>query len=170
MAEVSANFPLRANYFAGGASLTPDQAVSLVNLLNDLAALAVRLEEEGTWIEADLAAEETPANGGMLSVANPLGVPLIILDMIVDVTTQATGAATADVGVAANGTTSSDTILDGIDIGTGVNIFNPANDGGTNGKKIRKWAITEFVTGTASLDSTGLVGKAHIKYRKETLT
>jgi len=44
MALVSANFPLSANYFSGGASLTPDQAVSLVNLLNDLAALATRLD------------------------------------------------------------------------------------------------------------------------------
>lgn len=170
MALVSANFPLGANYFAGGASLTPDKAVSLVNLLNDLAALLVRLDEEGTWMEADLVAEGSPAAGGMFSIANPLGVPLIILDMIVDVTTQATGAATADCGVAANGTTSSDTILDEIDIGTGVDIFNPANDGGTNGKKIRKWSASEYVTGTASADSTALVGKVHIKYRKETLS
>jgi len=170
MSPLSISYPLGANYFAGGASLTPDQAVSLVDLLNDLADLVTRLDEEGTWMEADLVAEAAPAAGGMFSIANPLGVPLIILDTFVDVTTQATGAATADCGVAANGTTSSDTILDGIDIGTGVDIFNSANDNGANGKKIRKWAASEFVTGTAGANSTGLVGTVHIKYRKATLS
>jgi hypothetical protein len=122
--------------------------------------------ERGNWAIANLAAEAAPANGGMLSIENPEGVDLLIEQVIIDITTEVTGAATADIGVAANGTTSSDTLLDEVDIGSAVGTFNNTDDQGTNGKVVQKWGATQFVTGTASADSTGLVGKAYIRYRK----
>ena len=56
--------------------------------------------------------------GGVLSWANPTGETIFVEDLIIDVTTKSTSAATCDIGVAANGTTSSDTIYDALDVGT----------------------------------------------------
>jgi len=113
-----------------------------------------------------LTAGTTTTGGDVLSVANPEGADCIITRLIVDVTTPATGVATADFGVAADGETSSDTLLDGVDIGTAAALFDNADatDQGDNGKLIRTWADDEFVTGTPSATAAGLVGYAYIHY------
>lgn len=117
-------------------------------------------------LRAPLVAGTTTAGGDILSVANPEGAACIITRLIVNVTTEATGTPTADFGVAADGTTSSDTLLDGVDIGTAAALFDSgdATDQGTNGKISRNWASDEYVTGTPSATAAGLVGFAYIHY------
>ena len=114
-----------------------------------------------------LAAEASPANGGMFSWQNPESVA-VLATVILDVTTQATGAASADVGSAANATTSADTLLDGIDIGSAAIVGNAFDDEGTNGKGWRRvdanGGANDYITGTASADSSGLVGSAYVIY------
>ena len=116
-----------------------------------------------------LAAEASPAAGGMFSWQNPESVP-VLAAVIVDVTTAVTGAATADVGKAANATSSADTLLDGADIGTAAGTFSSTDSGdsGTNGKAFQtldvKDGTNDYVTGTASADSSGRVGNAYIVY------
>lgn len=115
-------------------------------------------------IEGDLIAGTGTSGGELLALANPEGVPLLILDFIVDITTQATGGATGDFGVAAGATTSGDTLLDGIDIGAAPIVGDNIEDGGTNGGGVRKWAASEFITGTPSATAAGLVGTYKVVY------
>ena len=108
------------------------------------------------------AATDTTA-GGVLSMANPEGIDLLITRFILNVTTQSTGAGTVDAGIAANGTTSNDTLIDGKSVAA-AGVFDNIEDQGTNGKSTVKWGASQFVTVTASADLTGLVGEALISY------
>lgn len=117
--------------------------------------------------KVSLSAEGSPSNGGMLSWQNPLGVKCFAA-VILDVTTPATGAANADIGVGSSAATDDDTLLDGVDIGSAAGEFNSATDAGTNGSLFRKvdenGGTNDWVAGTASADSSGLVGSAYIVY------
>ena len=101
--------------------------------------------------------------GGCLSLANPDGVDLIITKLVLDITTQSTGAAAVDAGIAANGTTSSDNLIDGLSVAT-AGVFDNTVSGGTNGLGAKKWGATEFLTITASATLAGLVGNAYVEY------
>lgn len=106
--------------------------------------------------------------GGLLAWQNPEDVAIIVTGIILDITTPATGVATADFGAAASAATSSDTLLDGVDIGTAAGVFDNFENQGTNGKASVRVAenggAADFVTGSASADPAGLVGRAHISY------
>lgn len=91
----------------------------------------------------------------------------VILRVLLDITTQSTGASTIDIGYTAVGaTTSSDTLLDGIS-GAAVALFdsmNAALDSGANALAQRaasgKWITMDEATG----DVTGLVANLYITY------
>ncbi len=79
--------------------------------------------------------------------------------------TASTGACTLDIGIAANGTTSSDVLLDGISINTtGVADSYNDTDNGTNGvAKPQRASATQWITATvASGDANGFVGSLHV--------
>ena len=85
-----------------------------------------------------------------------------------DITTVATGACTLDVGLTAvSATTTSDTLLDGIDVNAATAVFDSMNyalDSGANAKA-QKLAEGKWVTfDEKSGDATGLAGKAYIEY------
>lgn len=110
-------------------------------------------------------------SGTALNAANlPLWVApadCFILRVLLDITTQSTGASTIDIGyTATSGTTSSDTLLDGVS-GASVALFdsmNAALDSGANAKA-QKAASGGFITADeASGDVTGLVANAYIYY------
>jgi hypothetical protein len=107
----------------------------------------------------------TTSTGGDAISWTP-GVVAYLQNIDVDVTTPATGSATMDIGVAANGTTSSDTLIDGIDVGSAAIYGNPYVNGGTNGEAPRKLTATQYVTGTPSATLAGLVGTVVISYIK----
>ncbi len=105
-------------------------------------------------VSVDLTAATTTTGGAVASIANPLGVDLIIVDAFINVTTAATTPAnTIDAGVAANGTTSSDTLFDGQATSAGLKL-----PGGTNGARGRLWGASQYVTATASATLAGMVG------------
>jgi hypothetical protein len=92
----------------------------------------------------------------------------IILRVIVNITTKSTGASTLDIGYTpASATTSSDTLLDGIDSGTAEAIFDSGDaslDTQAN-TKAQLAAAGGFITiDDKTGDSTGLVGVAYIQY------
>lgn len=129
-----------------------------------IAARTTNFPDTGKWITGDLATVATA--GGVLSVANPENTSILVDRVILDVTTASTGAATVDVGVAANGTTSSDTLLDGLDVNTATGTFDNVDSQGTNGNSVVKVTSSQFITASqASGDVTGLVGKYYIRYR-----
>ena len=120
---------------------------------------------------------KVPINGGVAVSAvthaagdhgiawkNPEGVDIIVECVVLDVTTEATGAATMDIGVAADGTTGSDTLLDGVNVGAAAILATNGNNGGTNGKTMVPMTSSQFITGDASASIAGLVGNIWIKY------
>jgi hypothetical protein len=108
-----------------------------------------------------LAAVDTA--GGVFAWANPAGAAILVHSVHLDVTTFTTGACTIDVGVAANGTTLNDTLIDGASLATAAKVLNSATNAGSNGSMSRKVTSTQFVTGSvASGASAGLVGNAYI--------
>ena len=122
----------------------------------------MRSLETANTVKVALAAADTA--GGLLAWANPEGATIIVTHVVVDVTTGSTGACTADFGVAANGTTLSDTLLDGINAngaGPNDNIY----DKGTAGASRRTMTSSQFLTGSkATGAAAGLVGNAYITY------
>jgi hypothetical protein len=109
-----------------------------------------------------LAAVDTA--GGVFAWANPEGVPIIITRVVLDVTTQSTGACTVDVGVAANGTTLNDGLIDGVSVAA-AGLVDNLDNAGTNGRARQKVTAGQFVTGSvASGASAGLVGSAYVFY------
>ncbi len=104
-----------------------------------------------------LIAATVTTGGAVASIANPFGFDVFVVRAVLDVTTQSSGAATLDIGVAANGTTSNDTLLDGISVAA-AGTFDNITDKGTNGKATKKWASGQYITATASATTAGMAG------------
>jgi hypothetical protein len=99
--------------------------------------------------------------GDMAAVLNPTGEALVITKTIVNITTASTGASTLDIGIAANGTTSNDTLIDGLS-GATAGVFSTP---GTNGLPTKLWGATEYLTvSEASGDVTGIVGEVILQF------
>lgn len=83
----------------------------------------------------------------------------------INVATASTGACTVDLGIAANATTSSDVLIDGISVNsTGVKDSADGTDNGSNGiAKPQLATATQYITATvASGDANGLVATLHV--------
>jgi hypothetical protein len=103
--------------------------------------------------------------GGVLSMANPAGRDIYVTRVILDIPTKSTVAAVIDGGIVANGTTSSDNLFDGLDVGTAAGTFDNIKNGGTNGKAGQKWGEGQFLTlSRVSGAVAGLVGEAIIEW------
>ena len=136
----------------GGTAITPTAAE--LNLLDGTERI-VRTEVVA------IAAVDTA--GGVFAWSP--GAAVIIQRVFLDVTTKATGACTVDVGVAVNGTTLADTLIDGLDVNAATGLFDNITDKGTNGKSRQRCGATQYVTGSvASGASAGIVGNAYIEY------
>lgn len=111
-----------------------------------------------------LAAADTA--GGLFAWQNPEAGSIIVHRVVLDVTTNSTGASTADIGTTAtNATTLSDNLIDGVSLATAAKQVDNLGDAGTNGKSRQKLAAGKWVTGSiASGASAGLVGFAYIHY------
>lgn len=112
-----------------------------------------------------LIAGTTTTGGDVISWINPTLENIIVENVIIDATTAASGAANIDVGVAADGTTSSNTLIDGADIGTAAIVASCHNAAGTSGGADRKMTSTQYITGTPSATAAGLVGTCTVLYR-----
>ena len=118
---------------------------------------------------AKVALSAADTAGGILAWQNPEASAIVVLRLLIDLTTAATGAVTADFGPAANATTSSDTLIDGVDLNTATGVFdnfdNPGNDGKSLQRLDAKGGTTDHVTGSlAAGAAAGLKGNAYIFY------
>lgn len=111
-----------------------------------------------------LAAVDT--GGGIFSWQNPEAGAIAITEVLIDVTTPATGACSIDVGVTSvSGTTADDTLIDGLDIHSAAGLFNQSDQAGANGKTRQRLAAGKWVTGSKDTgNSAGVVGNAYISY------
>lgn len=103
--------------------------------------------------------------GGVLSWQNDEGATIIIDRLEIYVTTISTGACTVDAGATAvSATTSSDTLIDGLDVhvaGLYDNVLNHGTDGlGAVTLASGKWLTISKASGAAA----GLAGSAYIRY------
>lgn len=95
--------------------------------------------------------------GGFIALSNPFGADVMIQNVAFYLQTAASSAAaTVNIGTNANSNSSADNIFDGLDLTT-AGVFNPYDDGGTNGDAVRVWASDAFITGTVA---TGNVSDA----------
>ena len=100
--------------------------------------------------------------GAALSWQNPTGGRILVTSLVIDITT-ASGTATIDAGVAADGTTSSDTLIDGKSTAAAA-VISSINDGGTNGKAAQALTSSQFVTGSITGTIGSFAGVAYISY------
>lgn len=115
---------------------------------------------------ADLVAAPTGA-AGMLALANPEGVDLIVTRCLIVTTVAAAGATTVDAGIAADAVTNSDTLIDG-QVVNAVGLVDNIQDQAGNGLDATLWGATQFlnvskVAGNA-LSEAGLVAKIYVEY------
>jgi hypothetical protein len=154
----------------GGVRLAPADITKLaamtaaaadVNLLAGMNAAGQRVKKVA---RVALAALDT--GGGVIAWQNPEATAIVINRVTVDATTKSTGASTVDFGTTAtNATTSSDNLMDGLDLGTAAGTFDNIQNAGTNGKPLQKLAAGKWVTGSrASGAAAGLVGFCYIEY------
>lgn len=105
------------------------------------------------------------AAGGIVSEENPEEERLIITNVVLDVTTVATAACTVNAGIAADGSTSADNLLDGVDVNSATGVFDSATNKGSNGKTVKSWGATEYLTvSKATGAADGLVGRLYVHY------
>lgn len=105
-------------------------------------------------------------HAGVLAWQNPEASAVVITRIVFDVTTKSTAASTTDIGTTAtSATTSSDTLIDGLDTSTAAITADNLDNHGTNGKSLQKLASGKWVTFTeASGNVTGMVANAYIHY------
>lgn len=112
----------------------------------------------GTWIQGDLTASDTAA--GIFELTNSYGTDLVVKNVTIVVTTVASGACTIDVGQTGTATTSSDTLIDGLDVNAATGAFDNQSDPGSNGKQTILWPSGTYLSAsTATGTTSGLVGK-----------
>jgi|GEM_PF-1377901 len=107
-------------------------------------------------------------SGGVVAWQNPEASSILVLRATLNLTTVATGACTLDVGLTAgSATTTSDTLLDGVDANAAIGVFDSmdaALDTGANAHAqllaAGKWITIDEKTG----DATGLVANLYIQY------
>lgn len=114
---------------------------------------------------ARVALAAVDSGGGVFSWANPEAGAILVQRVMLDVTTQTSGACTVDVGMTSvSGTTSADNLIDGLSLAT-AGLYDNVEDQGTNGTSRQKVATGKWVTGSvASGASSGLVGYVYIFY------
>ena len=112
-----------------------------------------------------LTAATSTAVGGVLKLLNPEGANLIITKLVLDITTESTGAASVDAGTDDAGDASSDNLIDGKSVAA-AGVFDNGANSGTNGGSA-KWAAGEYLVITASATTAGMVGNAYIEWIRE---
>lgn len=104
--------------------------------------------------------------GGVLSWKNDLSDDIAIVGLDLDIKTKSTAACTLDGGTTpTSAATSSDNLIDGVDVGTAAGYFNNVDEKGTNGKSRQRLAAGKWLNiSKASGAAAGLVGFAYIRY------
>jgi len=108
----------------------------------------------------NLIAATTTAAGGVLSLRNTTGVNLVITDLILNIITGSTGAASLNAGTHATGAASSDNLMQAANAQT-VRVQSNRGQAGANGGMAR-WLNGAFVVITATATTAGMSGTYQI--------
>lgn len=126
------------------------------------------MEGKGAYYEdVAITAAVGTTGGGLLSKANPEGVDLIITRAVVDVTEASDAAGTFNLGIAADGVTGADNLIDGGDFNADAALDNIINKG-SNGKELLRWPSGSYLTMTKATGATsaeiGLEARVFVEY------
>lgn len=146
------------NYFRQG-----DQALVLGGNIVDGADVALPIARQLYFAQLTTTGLNSTGGGAIGALANPAGVPIILFHPFWDITAASAGAATADVGVAANGTTSADNLFDALTLNGSITGAYAAGSG-TNGRAVRRMSASEFITVTGSANSASLAGTLYVPF------
>jgi len=108
-------------------------------------------------------------NAFAFAVQNPEAVDCIVTNVIVDITIAGgTASSVLDVDVAADATSTGDSIIDGLNL-TATGVADRHDDAGTNGGEALKWdkngGANDYVTGKIlAQNAASLVGTVIIEY------
>jgi hypothetical protein len=146
----------------GATTITGAIAAALATLFSAFGSVA--FDRAVKIAKVPLAAVDT--GGGVFSWANPEAGDIIVERVILDITTQSSGACTVDVGTTASGaTTSIDNLIDGLSVASAAQVADNLGNAGSNGKTRQRLATGKWVNGSvASGASAGLAGYAYIHY------
>ena len=124
------------------------------------------VEYRRVFVEKVALAGGTDTGGGVGAWQNPHENAVIVKGITIDLTTAASAACTIDCGTTAtSAVTSSDNLIDGLDVNAATGVFDNITDKGTNGKSRQRLASGKWITfSRASGASAGLVGTAFIEY------
>lgn len=108
----------------------------------------------------------TAATGGAIaSVANPEGVPLIIVDVKIYVDTPSTGGANLSAGLNASATTSDTDMINALAINgaiTGLAYHGMTALAAKGAAQV--WAAADYLTVSGSASSVGFTGRLFVQY------
>ena len=137
-----------------------------------IAAGAVTSDKASPQYQRVVVVPLTPGleNAFALAWQNPESTAILVHRVLVDVTTIAGSAgALLDIGTAANATTASDNLIDGLDIQSGAILADNITDKGSNGKTRQRMdaknGTTDYITGRILVaNASGLAGNVYIFY------
>ena len=111
------------------------------------------------------------SGGGLLGFIPAEGNPIIVTRVTIYVVTKSNGAATLNIGVGTNTTTSANNLITACDVGanSGV-VFNNISDIGASGSSRQLMTGVQAVTVTGTADTTGFVGILFVEFLKATNT
>lgn len=117
------------------------------------------------FLEIPLTGATLFAGGEIAAVANPEGVPLVIVDVKLYVDTPSTGGANINVGLAANATTSDTDMINGLAINGAITgkAYHGMTALAAKGEA-QVWGTTQYITATGSANSTGFAGRLYVQY------
>lgn len=121
------------------------------------------------YLEIPLTGALLFAGGEVAAVANPEGVPLIIVDAKLYVVTPSTGGANLNVGIAAAATTSDTDMINALAVDgaiTGLAYHGMTALAAKGAAQV--WGATEYITATGSASTVGFVGKLFVRYIRAT--
>lgn len=142
----------------GGVAFVEDATASEVHRFGGTGFRAYKIAKVA------LAGVAATTGGALFAWQNPENVSIIVDRLELDITTKSTGAANGSFGTAANGTTSSANLIDTYALGGTEKVVNNIDDKGAGGKSVQKMTTSQFITGTGSATTVGLVGFVYIHY------
>lgn len=117
------------------------------------------------YVEIPLTGALLFAGGEVAAFLNPEGVPLVITDVKIYVTTPSTGAANLSAGVNASATTSDTDLINALAVNgaiTGLAYHGMTALAAKGAAQV--WGAADYITATGSASTVGFVGRLYVQY------
>ena len=110
----------------------------------------------GAWIRGALTA--SAAAGGVFSLQNTYGTNLVITRAIIYLTALTGSAGDMDVGVGDSGSTSYNTLIDGLNVNSATGAYGNIKNKGSNGEESELWGTSKYITASLTGEAGSLAG------------